>query len=199
MTPKATLYVGVASPLVEVCRLWLAKVPEGDSKEERLKLLKAFPHREIGAYGLEVAPGAEALAFRTPLKVKSDRVKEVVKKWGGQEPEDLPTGSPSPISPLDHRRYLGELHTAFEGQPVHLVPRAGLTLQVLQRDLLDLKPALVVLFCHGTKYGELLLEDGRGLASVVGARYQAGDAASHRDFTGFGPRAAHPRNLPLAA
>ena len=192
MTPTATLYVGVASPLVEVCRRWLAKAPEGGSKNDRLKLLRAFPHRAIGAYGLEVAPGAEALAFRTPLKVNPDRVKEVVKKWGGQEPaqlapEQLPTDSPSPVSPLDHRRYLAELHTAFEGQPVHLVARVGLTLQVLQRDLLDLKPALVVLFCHGTKYGELLLEDGRGLASVV-----AGD----RLFEAIDPE---PRVLFLAA
>ena len=190
MTPQATLYVAVAAPLIEVCRLWLAKVPDGDSEDERLKLLKAFPHRAIGAYGLEVAAGPsgpEALVFRTPLKADPDRVKELIKEWGGEEPEELPTNSTSPISPLDHRRYLGELHRVFEGQPVQLVARVGLTLQVLQRDLLDLKPALVVLFCHGTKYGELLLEDGRGLASVV-----AGD----RLFEAIDPK---PRVLLLAA
>ncbi len=132
MTHKATLYVGVASPLVEVYRLWLAKVPERDSKEERLKLLKAFPHREIGAYGLELAAGPsgpEALVFRTPLKVNPDRVKELIKEWGDEEPEQLPTDSHSPISPLDHRRYLGELNRVFDGQPVRLVARVGLTLQ----------------------------------------------------------------------
>ena len=144
----------------------------------------------MGAYGLEVASGPggpEALVFRTPLKVDPHRVKKLIKNWGAQEPEELPTDSPSPISPLDHRRFLDELQRAFEGQPVHLVARVGLTLQVLQQDLLDLKPALVVLFCHGTKYGELLLEDGRGLASVV-----AGD----RLFEAIDPK---PRVLLLAA
>lgn len=40
-------------------------------------------------------------------------------------------------------------------------------LQHLQRDLLTLRPEMAVLFCHGTKEGCLLLEDGRGKAAVT--------------------------------
>lgn len=172
MTHRATLYVGVAAPLVEAFHLWVAKVPRHDDPQEQKRILKSFPHREIGAYGLRPAGGTPeasvpaALAFHTAVSVAPERVRERIEEWSGEPPELL-TSDSKPVQPLDHRRYLAALLGSLEDQPVRVVPRVGLTLQLLQRDLSTLQPEIVALFCHGTEEGCLLLEDGRGKAAVT--------------------------------
>jgi hypothetical protein len=172
VTPRATLYVGVAVPLVEVFHLWIAKVPRHDDPQEQQQALKSFPHREIGAYALRPAGDPSsgtvpaALAFRTAATVSPERVRERIEAWSAEPPELVASDS-TPIAPLDHRRYLDELQRALEDKPVRVVPRIGLTLQHLQRDRLALRPEMVALFCHGTDEGCLLLEDGRGTAAVT--------------------------------
>lgn len=173
MTPRATLYVGVAAPLVEAFRVWAAKIPAAGDKAERKQLLKTFPHREIGAYAFQVAgdpqtPTSEAvLFFRTDVDTPPDRVRKVVEPWSGAPVELAQEASVESVPLLYHRAYLRDLKEALVGQPVRLVVRVGLTRQAFQSDLLLLRPELVALFCHGTDDGNLLLENGRGRAVMV--------------------------------
>jgi len=166
---KATLYVGIAEPLVEVYRLWLAEVPEVEDPEERKKLLKAFPRREIGAYEIQSEGGSEspaALVFRTVPKVPPQRVEEKIEAWCGSPPKEL-RREEEPVPPLDYRHFLAEIQRTLGDLQLSILPRVGLTLQQLQRDLLRLQPEMAMIFCHGTAFGELLFEDGRGVATPV--------------------------------
>jgi hypothetical protein len=121
MTHNATLYIGVAAPLIEEYRQWLVKIPTCDDEQQRRDLLRKFPLRDIGAYGFEPAPGPtgpEALVFHTPAKVDPERVKKLVHGWGAEEPKQISEGS-SAVPPLDHRRYLNQLRIALEKQGLY--------------------------------------------------------------------------------
>ncbi|MCH8291204.1 hypothetical protein IH992_08915, partial [Candidatus Poribacteria bacterium] len=166
MSQMPTLYVGIAAPLVEAAYEWIAEIPLCDDQKARREKLKAFPHRQIGAYGLSFQ-NPSALVFRTNMRISRERVEAEVEAWSGKPPELLPDPIFDPVPPLDHRKALSELKQALSGQPLHIVSRIGLTSQQLQRDLAALRPELVILDCHGTKQGNLLFEDGRGRADVV--------------------------------
>lgn len=183
MTPQPVLYVGIAGPLTESARLWLASLPEGKALPERRKLLGEFPAASIGAYGLSFpdAPEYTAIAFRTGVSVSQDRVRAKVESWCGAPPDLLPQGIFEPVSGLDHRRALADLQRQLDGKGIRIIPRVGLTLGQLQADLAELAPELVLIDCHGTKEGCLILEDGRGRA-----HYVPGD----RLFAALNPRPA---------
>ncbi len=165
------LYVGIAEPLVEHAHVWLAHLPRcADWKELNAKI-GAFPFREIGAYSRQIVDGKEpAIVFHTNPNVAEARVREEVGRWSGETPS-LVTSTNRPISSIGHRACLQELVRSVEGLPVKIVARAGLTLQLLQSDLATFKPTVVVLDCHGTEEGCLVLEDGRGRAQFVGAEH----------------------------
>jgi tetratricopeptide (TPR) repeat protein len=170
MTAKATLYVGIAAPLIEDHRYWLAAFPDSADDARRKELVETFPVNDLRAYARqEVRPSGKlvGLAFRTPAKGGIEHLKKRVEAWCGAPPKQVDSESPQIVQPIDERRYLSELRRRLDGQPVRLVHRFGLTLQQLQDDLTLLKPEMVVVSCHGTRYGELYFEDGRGLASVV--------------------------------
>ena len=166
MTAEPLLYVGVAEPLVEVARLWVAEVPPQEDEEEQKALLKKFPHKSLGAYGLTLH-GLSALAFRTGPHVNEERVRDEVERWCGRPPKRLDKDRFDPISPLDYREVLSELRRGLDGHAIRIVLRAGLTLRILQDDLAHHRPDLVILLCHGTAEGCLLFEDGRGRADFV--------------------------------
>ena len=167
-TPRAILYVGIAEPLVEMFRSWLVTAPEQDDPQERAAFLGAFPQRETGAYGFQLRRkgGKIVVLFQTPEKASREKIAKLVEDWAKEAPKELQTAS-RPIPALDSRRFAAELKQRLQGQPVQVITRFGLTLQRLQQDLTRLKPDIVLLSCHGTKNGELILEDGRGLASVT--------------------------------
>ena len=186
MNNQPTMYIGVAAPLVEAARVWLAEIPPYQNEQERREKLKQFPHAKVDAYGLSF-PDPSVLAFRTSRRVSEERVQAEVKEWSGKPPQLLPQSLFEPIDPLDYRKALEELKQALSAQPLCIISRVGLTLQQLQRDLVELRPELVILDCHGTKEGCLLLEDGRAYVDV---------ASGERLFRMFQPR---PKVLFLSA
>jgi len=57
MNHPPILYIGSAAPLVEAGYLWLAEIPPCDDEKAKREKLKAFPHNQIGAYGLSFQNG----------------------------------------------------------------------------------------------------------------------------------------------
>jgi hypothetical protein len=180
------LYVGIAAPLAEAAQVWIAELPKCATKEELQAKLKAFPKNNINAYGFQRV-NESALAFRTSPAVNPDLVQQEVEQWSGKLPDVLPKIFFYPIPPLDYRRALSELRQELDRQPLQIATRIGLTIQQLQRDLSDLQPEMILLYCHGTPEGCLLFEDGRAKADFV---------SGPRLFTVLTPR---PKVLFLAA
>ena len=165
MSGVATLYVGMAAPLVEAAQQWEVPLPDFADAQERAEKLRQFPREAIGAYAL--SPDDAALTFRTGAAVPPERVRQNVEPWVGSAPKRLPSTVFRPLDDLDCRKVLAALRQALNGAPVQIVPRFGLTRQLLQQDLTGLKPELVLLNCHGTDDGYLVLEDGRGRADFL--------------------------------
>ena len=142
--------------------------PQARRSARAAAFLKAFPQRETGAYGFQLQHqgGKTVVLFQTPEKASREKVAKVVEDWAKETPRELQTASRA-IPPLDSRLFETELKQRVQGQPVQVITRFGLTLQGLQLDLTRLKPGIVLLSCHGTEDGELMLEDGRGVASVT--------------------------------
>ncbi|MBC8236068.1 AAA family ATPase [bacterium] len=186
MNNPPTLYIGIAAPLVEAARVWLAEIPPHQNGKERREKLKQFPHAKIGAYDFSF-PDSSVIAFRTSLRVNEERVQAEVGQWSGKPPQLILNQTVETVPSLDSRKVLDELKQTLSNHPLRIVSRIGLTLQQLQRDLMTLQPELVILDCHGTKEGCLLLEDRRARADVV---------PGERLFSIFQPR---PKMLFLAA
>ena len=168
MNAIPTLYIGVAAPLVEMARVWMVKMAGDADVRERLARLQHFPRRDINAYAIQfLEDDRTVLTFHTGVSVSEERVRTAVESWLGSPPVLLPTPYMQPITGLDHRRALAELQDGLQGQPVRIVIRIGLTPQQLQRDLVEHRPELVLLNCHGSREGCLWFEDGRARAEVV--------------------------------
>ena len=160
------LYVGVAAPLVEVSDLWLLRLaPLKPTSEERAALV-AFLREEVRAYGLEWLEPA-ALAFET-APGNPDSIKARVRARAATEPQLVEPLHQKVVAPLDHKRAVAEVKRKLGQTSYATVVRTGLTMQQLQEDMARLRPSIVVLNCHGTAEGCLLLEDGLGGADVVG-------------------------------
>ncbi len=155
MTRPPILYIGVAAPLIEEAQVWGTTIPDSG----------AFPYRKIAAYGLR-RPEPNRLVFRTGRNVSRKRVVREVAEWSGAPPELLGIIK-EPVQPIDHRRVVASLKQDLHGHPVQIETRIGLTLQQLQKDWMRLRQELALLYCHGTKEGCLLFEDGRARAEYV--------------------------------
>ncbi|MFO1350373.1 MAG: hypothetical protein U1F68_06710 [Gammaproteobacteria bacterium] len=167
MNAAPTLYLAVAEPLVEPYRLWLANMPSADAKTLR-EALTQFPKDAIGAYQLDFPnkPDYSQIAFRTGTQVNVARVQDAIQQWCGTPPQEIDNGFDL-VPLIDSDKLRAEFRQALQGQPYHLIERIGLTLPQLQRDLAKYKPDVMLLVCHGTPEGCVLLEDGRGGAEFV--------------------------------
>ncbi len=168
MSRQPILYMGCAAPLVEAGRLWLVSLDSDQlsnlaagKKEPLSRTLR----RNLGAYGFKQV-SKDAFTFRTGLFVRQSRVEKEVESCCGCKPQ-LMEDLFEPVEDLDQVRAAALLEQNLANQPVRFVCRHGLTLQNLQRDLSRLQPEMVVLHCHGTAEGFVMLEDGRAQAHMT--------------------------------
>ena len=167
MSRLPKLYVGIAAPLVEIACVWEVDLPDCADKEALRQMRATFPCGEIEAYSFDVQ-GASTITFRTGVNVSMERVCAAVEGWCGHGPRSVPPDVDYESVPaLDHGRLIADLREALGDWGAHVVGRLGLTLANLQEDMSHLHPELVLLYCHGTDEGCVLLEDGRGMAHVV--------------------------------
>jgi len=112
MNNLPTLYIGIAAPLVEAARVWVAEIPPYQNEKERREKLKQFPHANIGAYGLSF-PDLSVIAFRAGLCVNKDRVQAEVGQWSGKLPELLPKNVVEMVPTLNYRKGLESVGDVF--------------------------------------------------------------------------------------
>src|SRR5262245_12025230 len=122
MNALPTLYIGVATPLVKMARVWMAKMAGDADVHERLARLQHFPHRDINAYAIQLLKDDRTvLTFRTSVSVSEKRVRTAVESWLESPPALLPMPNIQSIAGLDHQRALAELQDGLQGQPVRIV------------------------------------------------------------------------------
>ncbi|MEE8586844.1 MAG: hypothetical protein V3T83_18540 [Acidobacteriota bacterium] len=168
MSRQPILYMGCAAPLVEAGRLWLVSLDSDQLSNLAAGKKEPLSHtlrRNLGAYGFKQV-SKDAFTFRTGLFVRQSRVEKEVESCCGCKPQ-LMEDLFEPVEDLDQVRAAALLEQNLANQPVRFVCRHGLTLQNLQRDLSRLQPEMVVLHCHGTAEGFVMLEDGRAQAHMT--------------------------------
>src|SRR5579875_1972428 len=166
MSSLHTLYIGVAAPFIKRGQRWCVRLPSIADTDERRTRMKALPKEKLGAFDFQIEDGGSSLLFSVPEQANSSLVQSEMQTWSGAMPQYL-----GPIEqivpPIDYQKILTGLRHELDGWPLHFMPRVGLTLPLLVKDLRRLRPAVVLLICHGTEEGCLLLEDGRGVADIV--------------------------------